>query len=47
MKNLIKIIEAASKLPPHVTSMLTHTVPWIAALAIVATVLHSVTSQGG
>lgn len=40
MRKITELIEATSKLPPHVTDMLAQTVPWIAATIMLAAVLY-------
>lgn len=40
MKEIIELVEAASKLPPHVTGMLAQTVPWVAVTIMLAAVLY-------
>ena len=40
MKKIIQLIEATSKLPPHVTGMLAHAIPWVATTTMLAAVLY-------
>jgi hypothetical protein len=47
MNTLIEFLKAAGELPPHVTEMLTHTVPWVAVTIMVAAVLYFTNRERG